>query len=94
MQAARTVTIQSVIAGTNGLAKAGPGTLILTNANTYTGWTVVSNGTLKLATASYATTAVIVNGGTTNGVFVTSTDAQLTIPGSWTNADNSALIID
>ena len=94
MQAARTVTIQCVIAGTSGLAKVGPGTLILTNANTYTGWTVVSNGTLKLATASYATTAVIVNSGTTNGVLVAATGGQLTIPGSWTNADNSALIID
>jgi autotransporter-associated beta strand protein len=94
MQTNRTVTIQSVIAGTNGLAKDGPGTLILTNANTYTGWTVVSNGTLKLATASYATTAVIVNDSTKIGALVTSTDAQLFIPGSWTNADNSALLVD
>jgi len=94
LQADRTVTIQAFITGNNGLAKVGPGTLILTNASTYTGWTVVSNGTLKLASTAYATSAVIVNGGATIDNLVSATGAQLAIPGPWTNADNSALIID
>ena len=42
-------TIGSVIAGTSGLTTTGPGTLTLTGANTYSGATVVSTGTLKLA---------------------------------------------
>ena len=91
----RALTICTVIAGNNGLAKIGAGTLILTNANTYTGLTVVSNGTLKLASAIYGATALFINGGATNVVLVTSNNnGQLTIPGSWTNADNSVQIID
>ena len=93
-QPERTLTVQTIIAGTQGLAKIGPGTLVLTNANTYTGTTICSNGTLKIATAPYATTGVFVNAGATNSVLVTATDAQLTIPGPWTNADNSVLVID
>ena len=94
LQADRTVTIQAIITGSNGLAKVGPGTLFLTNANTYIGWTVVSNGTLKLASTPSTTTAVIVNGGATLDNVVNATGGQLTIPGPWTNADNSGLIID
>ena len=41
-------TIGSVIAGTAGLTKAGLGTLILTGANTYTGGTTISAGTLQI----------------------------------------------
>lgn len=41
-------TISAVIAGTNGLNKTGKGTLILTGANTYTGDTKISLGTLQL----------------------------------------------
>lgn len=93
-QGARKLTIMPIVAGTAGLTKIGAGTLVLTNANTYTGSTVVSNGTLKLWTASYATTAVIVNDGTKIAAVVTATDAQLGVPGPWTNADNSTLIID
>ena len=93
-QLERTLTVQTIIAGTQGLAKIGPGTLVLTNANTYTGTTICSNGTLVMATAPYGTTGVFVNGGATNSVMVTATDAQLIIPGTWTNADNSTLVID
>ncbi len=38
--------ISGVVSGTNGLTKAGTGVLALTNANIYTGATVLSNGTL------------------------------------------------
>jgi len=41
-------TISAVLAGTNGLSKAGAGTLVLSNANTYTGGTTVNGGMLAL----------------------------------------------
>jgi fibronectin-binding autotransporter adhesin len=50
-------TVGSVIAGTAGLTQAGPGTLILTGANTYTGGTTISAGTLQIG-----------NGGSTGSV--------------------------
>ena len=47
--AANTVTLGGVISGSgNILTKAGPGTLVLTGFNLYTGGTVVDGGTLKL----------------------------------------------
>jgi|GEM_PF-1346569 len=56
--AATTLTVGGVISGSGyGLTKAGPGTLVLTGANTYDGGTIVSGGTLELGD------------GTTNGTF-------------------------
>src|ERR1051326_5771579 len=46
--ASEVVTIGAVIAGTAGLEKLGDGTLVLAAANTYTGQTIVSAGTLRL----------------------------------------------
>jgi autotransporter-associated beta strand protein len=40
--------VTAVVAGTNGLVKAGAGTLALTGANTYSGSTVISNGTVVI----------------------------------------------
>jgi autotransporter-associated beta strand protein len=60
----------STIAGDNatdgGLTKLGAGTLILTNANTYTGTTTVSNGTL-LVNGSILTNAMAATGGRLGG---------------------------
>ncbi len=42
------VTIANIISGTGGLVQAGTGTLILTGANTWSGTTTISNGTLQI----------------------------------------------
>ncbi|HEX7262376.1 MAG TPA: cadherin domain-containing protein, partial [Luteolibacter sp.] len=48
----QTTTINAVIAGNQGLAKTGAGTLTLNGANTYTGTTTVNAGTLTLGASS------------------------------------------
>ena len=49
-----TLTYGGVVSGTGSLTQAGPGTTILTGANSYTGTTTISAGTLQIG-----------NGGTT-----------------------------
>ncbi len=44
----KSLNMSGVVSGNYGLLKAGSGTLVLTNANTYSGGTTVSNGTLAL----------------------------------------------
>ena len=60
-----TATISGPISGAGGLAKNNPGTLILTGANTYTGQTVINNGTLVVNGSSASDT--IVGAGTLQG---------------------------
>jgi fibronectin-binding autotransporter adhesin len=43
-----TATYTGILSGTGGVTKLGPGTIILTNANTYTGATVVQLGILEI----------------------------------------------
>ena len=50
---AKTVTISAAVAGSSGLAKSGPGTLILSAANSYSGPTTVSEGTLLVSGQRY-----------------------------------------
>lgn len=50
--ASGTMAVGSVITGSNGLTKAGPGTLVLTGANTYSGVTTVNSGVLGVASDS------------------------------------------
>ncbi|MEI7728231.1 MAG: autotransporter-associated beta strand repeat-containing protein [Verrucomicrobiota bacterium] len=69
LAAGRSATIGTVVAGTSGLTKAGSGTLILANHNSYTGGTMISAGTLQIGVG---VTPVIMAGGniTNNGVLV------------------------
>ena len=60
------LVISAIISGSGAsLSKAGPGTLILSNNNTYTGSTTVSSGTLALNGTS-TTSGVSASGGTLN----------------------------
>lgn len=54
----QSASMAPVLAGTNGLVKTGPGTLILTAANSYSGTTVVSNGILELSGSGGALGAI------------------------------------
>lgn len=57
-----TLTVATVISGTGELAKAGSGTLSLTAANTFTGETVISAGTLTLGNVNALQNSTLVTG--------------------------------
>lgn len=73
------VTLASGISGIGGLTKTGAGILTLTNANSYTGETTISNGTLKLAGAGTlaGATGVSLTGG--SAVFDLSTGSSQSV---------------
>jgi len=56
-------TLSGVISGPADLTKLGAGTIVLTGANTYTGKTIIQEGTLALTASANATTVIEVNGG-------------------------------
>ena len=60
-------TIDSVVAGTNGMTKAGAGTLTLGGANTYSGATEVNAGTLVVDGSANNSSVSVNNGGTLSG---------------------------
>jgi autotransporter-associated beta strand protein len=90
----QTATIGAVLAGTNGLVKSGPGTLVLGVANTLTGPATISQGTLSLNAASALPSAANVILGDTNsaataptlGVTFATTLSSLTVPAGVSNA--------
>jgi len=51
-------TFSTVISGAFGIVKNGPGTLILTATNTYTGGTIVNSGTLQIGNGTNITASV------------------------------------
>jgi len=81
-------TINSAIAGSAGLTKAGAGTLVLGGVNTYTGGTFINAGTLSFSHP------VVGNAGSIPAGNVTILDgAKLQYTGTATNGFNRALIL-
>ena len=86
--------ISGVISGTGGLIKNGGGLLVLSNANTFTGSTTVSDGTLSLQNATAlgsGSAGTTVNSGGTlelNGVSMTN-NGTLTLNGAGDNGSGA-----
>jgi len=59
-------TVGAVLAGTNGLTKATSNTVTLNGANTYSGNTLISSGTLALGSSGSIASAIIQNNATFN----------------------------
>jgi autotransporter-associated beta strand protein len=94
-------TYSGIFSGPGGLTKAGPGTMILTNTNTYSGATIVTGGVLEIiggitnsTSAGVASGAVLyLNGGTlsiagpitNSGILKLSGSASLSQTGAFTN---------
>ncbi|CAO4184870.1 autotransporter-associated beta strand repeat-containing protein [Methylorubrum populi] len=59
VDSAALATISAPLAGTHGLEKVGDGTLVLTGANTYTGGTTITAGTLQIGTGGSVTGDIV-----------------------------------
>jgi len=81
----KVATINAQIAGTQGFAKAGAGTLVLTSSNSYTGFTRVTAGTLVASDSSVytgATGASSILGSNSGIVFSNNTTLDLRVNGN------------
>jgi autotransporter-associated beta strand protein len=67
VNAASTLTVSAVLSGSGGLTKAGPGTLVLTGNNAYTGATIVVAGTLLVDGQQTGSTMTVKSGATLRG---------------------------
>jgi autotransporter-associated beta strand protein len=75
-----TVTLNNPITGTAGLTKSGAGTLVLTAASTYTGGTILQNGTLTLHHANAIGTGTLTLGGSNNPTLRNDSGTAITLP--------------
>lgn len=84
MNARLATTLTGTISGSGGLTYTGPGTLTLTAANTYSGPTVVSGGTLAIgagASITHSGTTLIVGGNLSGGATANGLSGALVIDG-------------
>jgi fibronectin-binding autotransporter adhesin len=90
------VGIGTVLSGTGGLTKLGSGTLTLTGANSYTGGTTVSAGTLFQGTsgAFVNNTAYTVNGGTLDLNSISLTASSFSGTGGFVNLGTGTLTVN
>jgi autotransporter-associated beta strand protein len=72
-----------------GLTKLGAGTLILTNNSSYTGATIVSNGTLEVNGGLTASPITVANGGTLSGVGTLGAAVTISVGGTLAPGDNA-----
>lgn len=79
LAADRTVRIESVIAGAARITKDGPGTLVLTAANTFSGGVTIANGTLQVGSGS-AVGGIGTGTVTNNGSLIYTFDSTSTLP--------------
>src|SRR5262249_33461650 len=98
-EATRTITLNAPWAGPGGMTIAGPGTVIFGTANTYTGGTTVSGGTLQLNASQPASiiSGLNVNSGATLALSSPQTSAPLGAAlksGSTLLMNNNAQIVD
>lgn len=87
-------TFAGAISGSGGLTKSGPGTLVLSGANTYTGSTVLTAGTLQIANAgALGSGPLIAQGGTLNLGYAGPLIQNLVIQQPLTIDTNSNIVI-
>ncbi len=85
-----TVTFPGLISGSGGLSQLGPGTLVLTADNTFTGATVISGSTLQLG--SGGATGGVTGDIADNGALVINRSGTLTLPGAISGSGNLSQI--
>lgn len=86
-----TITLSAQLTGNGSLNAAGPGTVIMTNANTYSGNTIVSGGTLALSgQGSIISTNIVVAGGATLDVSKLSSPFVLGLSQTLSNSSSTA----
>ena len=88
-----TLTANDVAANNGGLTKVGSGTLILSAANTYTGTTIVSDGTLEVDGSLASGSAVTIqSGGTLDGVGTVNGSVTAQSGGTVSPGDTSGIL--